>query len=84
MNHYASPEFWDAYRALPANIQRLADRCYEQLRRDERYPSLQLKKVGRFYSARVGIRYRAVGIETTDGIVWFWIGPHSEYDKIIR
>jgi hypothetical protein len=84
LNHYASSEFWDAYRALPAAIQRLADRCYEQLRRDERHPSLHLKKVGQFYSARVGIRYRAVGIETTDGIVWFWIGPHAEYDKIIR
>jgi len=83
LNHYASPEFWQSYRALPVAVQRLADRCYEQLSRDPRHPSLHLKKVGRFYSARVGIRYRAVGIEAPDGIVWFWIGPHAEYDKII-
>lgn len=83
MNHYASPEFWQAYRSLPDSIQRIADRCYEQLKRNPRHPSLQLKKVGRFYSARVGIHFRTLGVEASDGIVWFWIGPHAEYDKLI-
>jgi hypothetical protein len=71
LNHHASPEFWQSYRSLPGSIQRLADRCYEQLKRDARHPSLHFKKVGRFYSARVGIHYRAVGIEASDGIAWF-------------
>ena len=83
MIHRASPEFWQSYRSLPVAVQRLADRCFQQLKRDARHPSLHLKKVGRFYSARVGIHYRAVGVEATDGIVWFWIGPHAEYDKLI-
>jgi len=38
----------------------------------------------RFYSARVGLHHRTLGIEAKDGIVWFWIGPHAEYDKMIR
>jgi hypothetical protein len=83
LNHHASPEFWQSYRSLPTSIQRLADRCYELLKRDPRHPSLHLKKVGRFYSARVGLHHRALGIEAPDGIVWFWIGPHAEYDKLI-
>lgn len=83
MNHYASPEFWQSYHSLPVAIQRLADRCFEQLKRDPKYPSLHFKKVGRFRSARVGEHYRAVGVESSDGIVWFWIGPHAEYDKLI-
>jgi hypothetical protein len=83
LNHYASPEYWQSYRALPVSIQRLADRCFEQLKRDPKYPSLHFKKVGRFWSARVGAHYRAVGVESTDGIVWFWIGPHAQYDKLI-
>ena len=83
MNHQASLEFWQSYRSLPVAVQRLADRCFEQLKRDPRHPSLHFKKVGRFYSARVGIHYRAVGVEAADGIVWFWIGPHAEYDKLI-
>jgi hypothetical protein len=54
------------------------------LKRDPKYPSLHFKKVGRYWSARVGAHYRAVGVESSDGIVWFWIGSHAEYDKLIR
>jgi hypothetical protein len=35
---------------------------------------LQFKKVGRFWSARVGLRYRAVAVEADGDLVWFWIG----------
>lgn len=83
MNHHASPEFWQSYRALPLAVQRLADRCFQQLQRDARHPSLHFKKVARFYSVRVGIHYRAVGVEAPDGVAWFWIGSHAEYDKLI-
>ncbi len=31
MNHYASPEFWARYRALPAEIKSLADRSFALL-----------------------------------------------------
>jgi len=30
---------------------------------------------------RIGIGYRALGRVDGDEIVWFWIGPHGEYDK---
>ncbi|HEY1290717.1 MAG TPA: hypothetical protein VGF58_20475, partial [Burkholderiales bacterium] len=63
MNHHASPEFWQSYRSLPTSIQRLADRCYELLKRDPRHPSLHLKKIRRFYSVRVGLYHRALGVE---------------------
>ncbi|HKB70715.1 MAG TPA: hypothetical protein VKH46_07715 [Thermoanaerobaculia bacterium] len=35
------------------------------------------------YSARISGGYRAAG--TVDGgeIVWFWIGPHAEYEKML-
>jgi len=83
LNHHASPEFWERYRSLPISVQRLADRCYEQLKNDPRHPSLHFKRIGKFYSARIGIHYRAIGVEAPDGIVWFWIGSHAEYDKLI-
>ena len=35
------------------------------------------------WSARVGIHYRAAAVEEGSDIVWFWIGHHSEYDRII-
>jgi hypothetical protein len=44
---------------------------------------LQLKKVGRFWSVRVGSRYRALAVEVDDGLPWFWIGSHADYDAIV-
>ena len=84
MNHFATPEFWYRYRQLPEHIRELADKCFELLRQDSRHPSLRLKKVGPFWSARVGLYYRALATERADGLVWFWIGPHGEYDQFLR
>jgi hypothetical protein len=35
------------------------------------------------YSVRVGLHWRVLGLLEDDTITWFWIGSHSEYDKII-
>jgi hypothetical protein len=83
LKHFASPEFWELYRALPQSIQNLADRSYVLLKNDPRHPSLHLKKVGRFSSVRVGLHYRAVAVEVTGGLLWFWIGGHEEYNKLM-
>jgi hypothetical protein len=83
VNHHASPDFWVCYRALPVSVQRLADKAFDLLKADPRHPSLHFKKVGRFWSARVGLHHRAAGVETSDGVLWFWIGSHAEYDHIV-
>ncbi|NES24821.1 MAG: hypothetical protein F6K41_39415 [Symploca sp. SIO3E6] len=83
MKHRATPDFWYYYRQLPHDIQELADRCYKLLKQDSRYPSLHFKKVGRFWSVRVGIHYRALAVEDGSDIVWFWIGAHAEYDRFL-
>ena len=36
------------------------------------------------YSVRVSINYRALGVLDEGDIVWFWIGPHHEYDQLLR
>jgi len=81
--HYAAPDFWTCYRALPPEIQKLADRAFAQLKADPHHPSLHFKKMNTFWSARVGLHYRAVGLEVRDGTLWFWIGTHAEYDRIV-
>jgi hypothetical protein len=83
LNHHASPEFWECYRDLPAEVRDLADKAFSLLQANPRHPSLHFKKVGRFWSARVGLDYRAVAVEAEDGFVWFWIGAHAEYDRLI-
>ena len=83
MTHHAAPDFWTKYRALPTEIQGLADKAFALLKTDSRHPSLHFKKIDRFWSARVGLRYRVLGIDVPDGVLWFWIGSHAEYDTLI-
>nr|WP_037151291.1 hypothetical protein [Rhizobium freirei] len=84
MKHHAAPRFWQAYEMLPKHVQELADRNFELLKSNPRHPSLHLKQVGRFWSARVGISWRALAVADGDDLVWFWIGSHTDYDKLIR
>jgi len=84
VKHFASPKFWAAYEALPLAVRKLADADYELLKRDPRHPSLRFKKVGRYWSVRIGRSYRALALEVEDGYLWFWIGSHADYDKLIR
>ncbi len=85
MKHQASPRFWRCYGGLPATVQAQADRAYAQLRDDPRHPSLHLKRIGRFWSVRVGLRHRALAIEAgEDTLLWVWIGTDSEYDQLLQ
>ena len=82
MIHYAAPSFWRAYHQLPEQVRALADKQFQILKANPQHPSLHFKRIGRFYSARVGAHYRVLAVEAPDGILWFWIGSHAEYDRI--
>jgi hypothetical protein len=82
--HYTTRRFWQCYNALPESVQQTADECYELLKVDPSHPSLHFKKLGKkYWSVRAGLSYRALGVEVGNGISWFWIGTHAEYDKLI-
>ena len=83
MKHLADSSFWEAYGKLPTAVQKGADKCFQLLKNEPRHPSLHLKKTGRFWSVRIGMKYRALGVQKDNNIIWFWIGNHSEYDKFI-
>lgn len=84
MKHKATSAFWKKYHLLPEHIRRLADRSHAVLKDNPLHPSLHLKKVGRYWSVRVGSHYRALGVEANDdAVVWFWIGSHAEYDRLV-
>ena len=84
MNHFASRGFWRCYNALPANLQELADKNFALLQVDASHPSLHFKKVGRFRSSRVGLQHRALAVEVEDGLLWIWIGNHTDYVRFIN
>lgn len=83
----ATAKFWKCYRALPIDVRRQAKDAYALFQSDPWYPSLRFKRVHSslpVYSVRVNKDYRAVGILNDEQVVWFWIGAHSEYDKLLK
>ena len=83
MKHFASPQFWRLYRQLSPEVCALADKNFQLLKADPKHPSLHFKKIGRLWSVRVGAHYRALGVDKAEGVVWFWIGSHADYDKLL-
>jgi len=57
---------------------------YKKLKVNPKHPSLHFKEIGKYWAVRVGIHYRALAVEVEEGLLWFWIGSHGEYDKIIK
>ena len=50
------------------------------------HPGLQFKKLegeDGIYSVRIGLDYRALAVMKKDRLVWYWIGGHSEYDRLV-
>jgi hypothetical protein len=81
--HRTTPQFWKRFDALPADVQQLARKNFELLKKNPRHPSLQFKRLGEQWSARVGLHYRALAVEDGFDYFWVWIGSHAEYDKLI-
>ena len=71
---------------LPAGAQRDAKRSYRLFQTNPAHPGLQFKKLegeDNIYSIRVGLDYRALAVMNRDRVVWYWIGSHSEYDRLV-
>ena len=83
MRHFTSPEFWKHYHNLPKEVQQLADKALALLKANPRHPSFRFEHKGKGWSARVSRGYRALAKERAEGLVWFWIGPHDEYERLI-
>lgn len=81
--HRTVSRFWKCFDALPADVQESAEKNYQLLKENPNHPSLHFKRVGKYWSVRVSLDYRGLAVETDDGFLWFWIGKHSEYDRII-
>lgn len=78
--------FRTAFAALPQEMQSHARRAYRLFRDNPAHPSLRFKKVDRtenVYSVRIGLGYRALGVLVDATVIWFWIGPHAEYDRLV-
>ncbi len=72
---------------MPESIKDLAKRAYNLFKDNPAHPGLQFKKVNdnpEVYSVRITRAYRSLGVKDEDTIIWFWIGTHDGYDKLIK
>jgi hypothetical protein len=87
MKSHTTREFRELLAALPSTVREQARDAYRIFQQNPSHPGLRFKQVNPgpppVYSARVSIGYRAVG--TVDGgtVVWFWIGSHADYDRLL-
>ena len=87
MNSFTTLQFREQFKRLPKNIQKQAKRAFKHFQTNPFHPSLFFKKVHPtkpIYSVRISMDYRAVGIKQNNDIVWYWIGSHSNYDKLLK
>jgi len=72
--------------ALPEDVQKEARKAYQQFVQDPSHPGLRFKQVHPtlpIYSVRVARGYRAVGQRDERGMLWFWVGSHGDYDRLL-
>ncbi|MEO8100321.1 MAG: hypothetical protein ABI811_21660 [Acidobacteriota bacterium] len=86
MKSRTTRRFWRLFSQLPDEVQRDAKRAYTLFQSNPAHPGLHFKKLegeDDIYSARIGLNYRALAVVKKDGVVWYWIGSHSDYDRLI-
>lgn len=86
MTSRTTKRFRELLAALPAHVRQQARDAYRHFRQNPSHPGLRFKQIygsPSIYSARVGIGYRAVGVVDADTVIWYWIGSHADYDKLL-
>jgi mRNA-degrading endonuclease RelE of RelBE toxin-antitoxin system len=86
VNSHINARFRREFDRLPARIQEQARRAYRLFQANPDHPGLEFKKLpphDELWSVRVSEQYRAVGRRDRDVIVWFFIGTHAEYDRLL-
>lgn len=86
MTSRITADFRKRLQRLPPDIQRQAKESYRLWRSDPQHASLFFKRVSQrvpLYSVRIGLHWRALALKDADALDWFWIGPHSQYDRLL-
>ncbi len=87
MTSQATSKFWKFYNHLPHHVQRQARKAYQLWVENPRHPSLHFKRIDDqdpIYSARVSDYYRVLGFVEGNTIIWYWIGTHDEYERLLK
>lgn len=86
MRSKTTHKFWKEFDSLPRRVQKRAIQAYKLWLQNPNAQGLYFKLVsqkGPIYSVRIGLEHRALGVLRGDTIIWYWIGHHDEYLRLI-
>ena len=86
MESHTTEAFRACLASAPEAIQAKAATAYRLWAQNPGHPSLRFKKVHTklpIYAVRIDRDWRALGVLKEATIVWFWIGPHAEYERML-
>jgi hypothetical protein len=69
---------------LTVAMREKANKQYSLFEANPYHPSLRLKAIGPYWVVRVSRGYGALARRRDNVFFWFWIGPHDEYDRILK
>lgn len=87
MKSEVTAKFRALFAAAPGPVQLKIREAYRLWAENPRHPSLRFKKVHDtlpVYSVRVDLDWCAVGVLREDTMIWFWVGSHDEYERLIK
>ena len=67
-------------------MQQRARKAYRLWQANPSHPSLKFSVDDQepIYSVRITEDYRALGVLEGDTIIWYWIGSHDKYERLLR
>lgn len=69
---------------LDEGVKNISFKNFELFKLNPQHPSLHFKKVGMYWSIRVGLNHRALAIRDGGDFIWLWIGSHDKYEFMIK
>jgi hypothetical protein len=87
MKSFTVDSFWEAFDKLPEETQQIARNKFAIWKENPFHPGLKFKCVNTahdIWSVRITRDYRALGIMNDKEIIWYWIGSHTDYEKLLK
>lgn len=86
MNSRITEDYLNHFAQLPDSVKKQARKAYRLWKTDPYHPSLHFKQVHPvepLYSVKISRAWRVLGLLEDNTVYWFWVGTHSDYDKLI-
>lgn len=87
MKSHTTARFRKLLASLPPEVRKQARQAFRLFKNNPCHPGIYFKRVHStkpIYSVRISLNYRALGVEEGNDIIWFWIGSHAEYERMLK